>query len=678
MNLPELLVLLFLSAVLFMYLWRSSRQVRNAAIITIAIVPALYLSIETTSQFLTVDEIYIIRETADLDFHYINQWYAGANRTTDVFLGAFSRVVRTVFAPGEARLKMALKLAHFAAGFLILLLIHRLGTRWVSAPGGFWPWSIMFFYGALLLPVSAVALKVFNYDLFSMNLGILALFLIAAAFREKRSRYALLAVVSSYLAAQEKLAASPILVFCCALYGIYFVSNGSGFSAVKMFIFDLRGVAVALATGLLSVGIVALAGTGDFPRSFITRTIDPFIIPLWQVLRFAFGITVQNGFSYMRYGALLLAACVLTFTLSMALSISYRALLKSPMRSRLSIIVRRTNYLLAAAVLTAGVVSTFFVRMHFGMFSAETHYPFIHTSPFNNTITWFGATDVGHHLLMAIGYAYAVFVNALPSVFWLMVAFVFFVGRKKPSSTFTPWYVEAAFTVILLVPLAWGISQFPLSNRYLNIFIFLMSLIVGIKFIHTVSLLPKKTAVPVISMAVVLLAAEIMPFKPVFTAFRPVWSSFPDTIPEPTLGNPSWVGWGEDVMVAGKKIEKLLYGKSTGLCQDSDGIVLYTLYAGDYLTASGNLPFAIKYVLKDSSFYRYDAEKELARSGKTCLKSQVAYDTCALFLVNRYNFIIDALLFPRTVEPLFTIRYRGYPQAWVWKGDELRKAGVFF
>ena len=680
MNFPELLCLLFLSSILFMYLWRSSRQVRNALLITIAIIPALYLSIETTSQFLTVDEIYIIRETADLDFHYINHWYAGANRTTDTFLGVFSRVIRMAFSPSDTHLKMALKCAHYVAGFLVLLLIHFLVSRWISAQGKFTAWSIIFFYSTLLLPASAVAFKVFNYDLLSMVLGISALFLIAAAFREKRPIFALLAVVSSYLAAQDKVSASPVLFFCCTMYGIYHaVNDGSKYTAVKLFLYDLRGIAVALATGCCCVIIVALAGTGDFPRSFIVRTIDPFINPLGPLLRFAFGVTVYNEFSYIRYINMLSVGCILIYALSMILYFSYSVILKSPMRSWLSIMMRRVNYPLAAAVLTLGILSNFLVRMHFGVFSPDTKYPFIHTSPFNNNIAWFGATNSVQHILMSIGYTYAVFVNALPSVFWLMIALVFLVEWKKPSSARIPWYAEAALAGIFLVPLAWGISQFPVCNRYLNIFLFLMGLIAGIKFMNAIAQLPKKAAIPIICIVLLSLVIEIVPFRPVFTAFRPVWSSFPDKdIPEPTLGNPSWVGWGEDVMIAGKKVEKLIRGQSTRLCGNNNKPTLYTLYAGDYLTTSGNLPFALKYVLKDSSFYQYDAEKELSRSGKTCVKSHVRYDSCALFLVSRYNFIVDALPFPRTVAPLFTISYRGYPQAWVWRGDELRKAGVFF
>ena len=679
MNFPELLCLLLLCGILFTYLWRSSRQVRNAAIITIAIVPALYLSIEATSQFLTVDEIYIIRETADLDFHYINQWYGGANRTTDTFLGVFSRIIRALFSPRDTHLKMVLKLAHFSAGFLVLLLIHFLGSGWIPARMRSGAWSIIFFYSTLLLPVSAVALKVFNYDLLSMTLGVLALFLIAAAFREQRSFYALLAVVSSYCAAQDKVSASPILLFCCALYGVFYAENKSGLPAAKIFIYDLRGIMIALATGCCCVIIVAFAGTGDFPRSFVARTLDPFTNPLWPIMRFTFGIDSHAEFSYSRHLKMFLLVNAVIGIFSMVLILFQSVARKFPGRLLLPAMIRHANHLFAATVLIAGIFSTFFVHMHFGVFSPDIKYPFIHTPQFNNNITWFGATNSGQHILMSIGYAYAVFVNAVPTVFWLMMAFIFFVERRKSFSPCVPWYADAVLAGIFLVPLAWGISQFPVCNRYLNIFLFLMVLIVCIKFINALAQLPKKTTIPLITIALFSLVMEILSFRPVYTAFRPIWSSFPDKdIPELTLGNPSWVGWGEDVMIAGKKIEQLIRDRSTRLCKNSTAQTLYTLYAGDYLTTSGNLPFAIKYVLKDSSFYRYDVERLMSRVGKTCVKSDVVYDSCTLFLVSRYNFLVDSVPFPRIVAPLFTISYRGYQQAWVWRGDALKKAGVSF
>jgi hypothetical protein len=446
-----------------------------------------------------------------------------------------------------------------------------------------------------------------------------------------------------------------------------------------MLAYDLRAIMIALATGCCCVAMVALAGTGDFPRSFVARTIDPFTIALKPLVYFTLGFTGDSAFSYLRQAKMLSLAGALICALSMVLYFIHAAALKFPARSLLSAMMRRTNYLFVAAVLVAGILSTFLIRMHFGVFSPDIAYPFIHTSPFNNNITWFGATLRSQHILMSIGYAYAVFVNAMPTVFWLMSGFVFFIERRKSCPTIAPWYVEVVLAGLWFVPVVWGISQLPICNRYLNIFLFLLVLIICIKFINALAQLPKKATFPIVTIAILLLFAEILPFGPVYMAFRPVWSSFPDkNIPEPTLGNPSWVGWGEEVMIAGKKVEQLIRGHSAVRCEKNNTPTLYTLYAGDYLTMSGNLPFDIKYVLKDSLFYRYDVEKLLSRSGKTCVKSQVVYDSCAFILVSRYNFIVDDIPFPRTVAPLFTISYRGYPQAWMWRGDALKKAGVVF
>ena len=71
---------------------------------------------------------------------------------------------------------------------------------------------MLFFVSALLLPTNVLAFKVFNYDKLSMLLGVIALLYIAIAWRQSRSTPAAVGIVTSCLAAQEKLVASPIVL----------------------------------------------------------------------------------------------------------------------------------------------------------------------------------------------------------------------------------------------------------------------------------------------------------------------------------------------------------------------------------------------------------------------------------------------------------------------------------
>ena len=515
-----------------------------------------------------------------------------------------------------------------------------------------------------------------------MSLSICALLFIASAFRQRRSRHALWSVVAAYLAAQEKLSASPVLMACCSLYVLYHLESGRRFAFVKALIVTLRGVGIALATGFFCVVIVRFAGSGVFPRSFVARIVDPFTMFLMPFLRFTAGITDFGEFSYQKYAVMLTIVAMLVYAISLGLLLMRRAwggpsLSLEPART--GAFLRNVNYPLAAAVFAIGLVATYLVRHHFCYYVTGEPFPFIHSKPFNTTIVFFGATSLAPHLLASIGYAYAVFVNAIPTVFWLALGAVFVMERKKIASSTIPWYGEAVLPCIFAVPFVWGLCQIPVGNRYFNLFLFLFAFAVVLKFGNALSGLPKRWRIVAVTLFISLLVAEIVPFRPCYSAFRPIWSHFSDSkAPLPTLGNPSWVGWGEEVMLASKKIEKLIRSDPASFAGSGKALTLFFFYGGDYLTTSGKTPFVLKYVMKDPAFRHYDVEKELTRLGKVCAKSHVTYEANSLFLVNRYDFVVGAKTFPRSVEPLFTIGYRGYPLAWVFKGDALRTAGISF
>ncbi|MBN2035539.1 MAG: hypothetical protein JW768_02235 [Chitinispirillaceae bacterium] len=679
MNLPEILFLFVLFAVLAGYFYFCIRQVKRSLVLACAIAPALYFPVEITTQFLTFDEIYIIRETADLDFHYMGQWYGMGNRTSDAFLGAFSRIARAVFMPGDTHLKMMLKLGHFFLGFILLLIMHRVLFFRLSAQPVFFLYSLLFFYATLLLPVAAFSFKVFNYDLLSMLCGCLALLFMADA-QEKRSGIrAIVAVVCAYLAAQEKVSASPILLICFLLYGVVFTRHLSAGALGTVFFHSLRGVAGALATGLFCVAIVGLSGSGDFPRSFVVRTIDPFLGFVLPLLRFACGIDVAVGFSYTRHLILLGLFLLLVWAGSCALLAGYRIACRITARKdQWQRLVVACSRFLPFAILCIGIVSTYTVRHYFCYLAPGADLPFFHTKPFNNIVTHFGTTAPAAHFLASIGYACAVFVNALPTAFWCMILTIIVVRRMISGRIPVPWYESAALGAFFLVPVVWGALQLPVGNRYFNIPLFCIVIIVVLHFTRTLARISLARAWLLTLCVLMVLVVEVIPFRPVFSSFRPFWSSFPDVVPEPTRGNPSWCGWGEGVMLAGRKIEALLVSGSDRVCAERNRLTLYSYYAGDYLTFSGELPFDIKYVISDSLQYSRDVEKELAWQGKICMRSQVRYDCSTLFLLNRYNFIADRLLFPKTVSPLFTISSRGYPMAWVFSGEELKTTGVSF
>src|SRR5689334_4609579 len=93
MNGFELGCLLLALGGIFGYAWRSLGSARAALLVALLAALPLYASVERATQFLTIDEIYIIEEPLDLAHSTMSQWRQGALRTTDVVVGAFSALL---------------------------------------------------------------------------------------------------------------------------------------------------------------------------------------------------------------------------------------------------------------------------------------------------------------------------------------------------------------------------------------------------------------------------------------------------------------------------------------------------------------------------------------------------------------------------------------------------------
>ena len=163
-----------------------------------------------------------------------------------------------------------------------------------------------------------------------------------------------------------------------------------------------------------------------------------------------------------------------------------------------------------------------------------------------------------------------------------------------------------------------------------------------------------------------------------YAAFRPFWSFFSDNTPQKSLGNPAWCGWGEEVMIVGRKLDRMMAQENGTFLPKGTKPTLYCFYPGDYLTWSGTPAFNLKYVLKDSADYQGDVERFMGKLGKTTVRSNVVFDSASLFLFNRFNLIVDSYEIPPKTKPIYTLSYRGYPMAWLYRGDELKNSGFSF
>lgn len=155
--------------------------------VLIAVAPILFFSIHDMTHILTYDETYIAFEPVDILKSQMYQWKLGNFRTTDIVIGLPIAVVSFVTGFSKDILIVFAKLMHWITSiFLVWRCVKsliRIGS--VKRSHGN---TLFLFCAAALFPVCVLALKVFNYDAFSMLLGTLATFILLEGLLQKKVR----------------------------------------------------------------------------------------------------------------------------------------------------------------------------------------------------------------------------------------------------------------------------------------------------------------------------------------------------------------------------------------------------------------------------------------------------------------------------------------------------------
>ncbi|MBK9078031.1 MAG: hypothetical protein IPL91_02325 [Hyphomicrobium sp.] len=150
------------------------------------------------------------------------------------------------------------------------------------------------------------------------------------------------------------------------------------------------------------------------------------------------------------------------------------------------------------------------------------------------------------------------------------------------------------------------------------------------------------------------LVAEAAPFRPLFAAFRPFWLTYDDAArAEPGRLNPSWMDWGESVMLGGKKLEQACLTEKLAVARENCGyITLYLLPNGLWLPGPQSIHL-----------------KPWPRRG-----SQFNATDTDFYLFSRLRLIQSKRPMP-DIEPDFVVEHRGYVLGWIFRGDRLSASG---
>jgi hypothetical protein len=643
------------------------RKIRPAMIVLagIAMLPATLLAATAFTRFLSWDESYIFYDIVNYHSSDLPQWRMGAFRTSIITLGPLFDLLQKYTPVTKDVVLVLAKAVHWITGvFIIAFIINQLHRLFYKDSVRYLLFYCAMFNAIMLLPVTGLALKTLNYDLLPMLLGVLGCIWCAAGVRDGNRQLLLASVAVLTLAAQEKLIASPLLMIGMAVAAFRLTIPGDSGVRWRTFFGNTAvwaGVVIAVSLAVVGGMFAMLRATHKYIGTI--RSTDQFLSAytscLWPVRRLippadGIGIPVGDSMSLV-FGCLLIFCAVFTMVLALhgvkrigTLAATNSVALPGTIR-----FCRSAGFIMLTGI---GIIAGYTIT--------TTIWPLVPVPPgrylpgvtFNGIAHYFGCGSFFSHTVSSIAWAYAVFVNALPTALLVMMAAGAVVAVRMRNiagaSHRLPLVILSLF--FLTGPLLYGALQIPVYPRYLNVFL------LGAVISLVPELLLLRLGHPCVTGAagaivVAALYLEVVPFQPLGDDFHPLWSHSSKAYnTTPAFGNvaPWHTGWGEELYGATVRLRTLTHD-----C--SNGIRVYYNFPGalirkpDRVTTSA-MPKGhgqLEYRYGDCDFYI------LSRNG-----------------ISSYPYVE----FPANVPPLFTIEHRDVIQAWVYRGSDLGAALFHF
>jgi hypothetical protein len=688
MNPAELVTFYWAAFVLVLFIRWQLKSWRKAIIIALLCLLPLYLSIERNSQFTGLDET--IREAYYLDSATLNQWMMGAFRVSDSLFGPVMFAIRHTFpALPEVQGLIFLKNLHWLTCFTLILWILHILKQFYLPNSRRELFFCCFIWIALLLPTNAYSMKIVHYEFIALGLGVIALLYSLSSIENGDDKLALFGLIASILAANEKLSASPILLFCAAVF-IWIRTGRQKIDPLK-FLWALVVVLMLVGgLGFLLYFSVGMLRGGNFPSTFLS-IFDPLMLWVVMILSSISG-SLDLGIEIITQNRFTIPGVAIALTVIALLALILRIFQKSftvnsKWGLKASLILNRYNFLAVLAVLVIGVCSTYLVQVYFAPYTPILPGYWKGGASFNEVFWHFGALSQWQHLLSFIGYSYASFVNAVPSILWILYLATTIVAWFFCRYSIPDWRCEVLLFFSLLMPLGFGLGQIPNYQKYYNIGLFLAAIVVLLKFCTYLENIKYWKATLIGGACAALLVLEVAPFAPVYAPFRPFWSNryVGQTQIVGNLAVPPWMGAQEDTMLAGKELERRCRLLSNYTLNDvpCESIVLYSAYYGDWLEPDTGIKTSGQ---KLWMVHKDDVPPELL-SAKDYSRSTNIYQ-----VINRLA-VVQACPLPTSaqsikwcipvyfmmpypgVTPEFSIIFRGFTEAWVFRLDRLWQAG---
>ena len=627
-------IFLSIAIVFIMALVREVEKNVNVLVLTfIGLTTVLGMSIYRITSFFSVDELISIWEQVDLKNDILVHWGEGTSRCSYIILGTIEALIKDErYKTGEFA-----KLLHWFIGILILALlcfyiVRGCNDKLKRAHGIVY---CMLFSLITLSPVVLVALKNYNYDLFSMLFGAAAVVFGIYAWERESIPLAWSALMMVILATAEKVIAYPLLLVI--IVELIWIKCHKNHSLLRVMFFSLKiHVCIVIISLAMNLYMQYVLRDDLFPNI----TIHDISCTLFSYARH-FAIMLFHGGSLTSYLHAFLLGIVVTV-------IGYYILvLIETISQRFCNLAEKIGYMEIVVFLLLFILEGCYIYRH----------PTIRTS---QQMDYAGLANAATFLI-GIG-------TIVP------IAFLFALSRKCIRKFRYPLIFDCIFSFTgVVAPFAFAFLfredtyQFIRAGyRYQNIWIVSFSICVCILFVRCISEMQiwhTRNGNVLLGVMVCVVIVEALPFQPAYTTFIPLWARGVDydrvvDLEHATIGFPS--GWGEDTMLAGEAIKE--YIDSEDLHYDE--VKLYVDYPGEWTQKPGyfeilRMPGSFDL---DTSIIQYElgdipvADNDFYAFSRQGMK------------VGNMEYVLP----PAEYQPIITVKQANLTKIWIYTGAQIK------
>lgn len=627
-----------------------------------ALIP-LYFSLERISEYLLVDEPRAINEQLFLSSDTFRHWYFGSSRMNYSIMGTLLKVIpdNLLNVLGINGSQYA-KLLHWLVAIVLVGYICRMiSAKCIASKHRQNSFYFALSFGLLLsISVLLSTLKFYNYDTYAVLFGMIGVLFLYRALKENSYRLSIISLVFSSMALQEKNIALPyfgLSMIICSVLGAK--SNSLHLKKYGILKASFLAMAIPISVFGLTTFYVSVVLRGSM---FSNITFGDIVSPFTAIFEKVFQGLHLNiaAFGFFDEIIVFVSLAFLTLFTRLYIVMSEKMPFANGRYKGLFRIIRcggNQTFFIMLLIWTIGIVCMYCLPiMYVSPAYPNTENYYISSTQLTALNVYFPASNALQDTLSFIGALYGLNINALPTIISLFGVVSLWCQRRHDDQI---WNSLFLFTQGL-IPIVYGVLHLVPWLRYMNIYICIAMVLLIIKFCSLIDAFLYKYKIILFIAAYTFAALETYSFAPVYYAFWPIWNRMPHVYEYANVGETMTVwqgGIGEDLSIGGKLI--LDYCAENKI--DTSSIKIYSNYHGIWNSELN---------VERMPGWR----KRLVDTHPAFTLDDFYFDDTSFYIYSRWGLSLQTLPyeFPKDVEPLLEIQYRGCTEAWIFSGSQLQ------